>query len=133
MNMMIDFINNINNMNLMTEFIKNMFKNDNIFDYNYMFRFTTTDDEIIIDIYDNISDKKFNRYIYSFNIDNYNYKLEVEDRLYIHYINIFNIEDNDDNMLKLGYLFSLDNNKMIEYAKIFLNDEFVLILKDIIK
>ena len=65
-NMMREFINIINNRKLMTDFIKNIFDYDNFNDYNYLFRMIEEDNGIIIDIYDNVSDNRFNRYIFLF-------------------------------------------------------------------
>lgn len=130
---MLDFINRINNLGLMTEFIMNIFGYKDIFDYNYMFRIIDDGNDLIMDIYDNVSENKFNRYVYSFYDSDYDYKREIGDKLFVHYINIFKIRDIDNNVLRLGYLFSLDMDKMIDYAKIFMNDKFILILDNIIK
>ena len=39
----------------------------------------------------------------------------------------------ENNIIKLGYLFKLKKNKMIEYAHKFLSDEVVDILSEILK
>ena len=60
-NIMRDFINTINDNRLMTLFIKTIFGYENFFDYNYLFRMIDNDKEIIIDIYDIVSDNRINR------------------------------------------------------------------------
>lgn len=132
-NILINFIKIINDRGLMTKFIKNIFNYQNFFDYNYMFRYTQKENTLIIDIYDNVSDTKFNRYIFNFNKCNYTYKKEITDNLHIHHISILNVKDNKENLIKLAYLFKLNKDKMIKYSKTFLDNEFIIILNDIIK
>jgi len=130
---MCDFINEVNNRNLMTLFIKNIFGYEDFFDYNYLFRMINTDREIIIDIYDNISDNRFNRYIFSFVKLGYDIKVVEERNVFVSYISVFDVADIDNNLLKLAYLFKIDDNLMIEYANNFLDDVFVEILNEIVK
>lgn len=132
-NIMRDFIKIVNNRGLMTEFIKNIFGYKNFFDYNYIFRLKDKENNLILDIYDNVTESKFNRYIFNFSKCDYTYKKEFKDNLYIHYISVLNINDSDYNLIKLAYLFKINNDKMIEYAKPFLDNELILILEDIIK
>jgi hypothetical protein len=132
-NMMRDFINIINNRRLMTSFIKNIFGYKNFFDYNYIFRSTDKDNELIIDIYDNVTENRFNRYIFNFDNCNYTYEKKLIDNIHIHYISVLNVKDNDNNLIKLAFLFNLEKDKMIEYAKTFLDKEFIITIKDIIK
>ena len=61
---MIKFINEIINREMLTEFIKEIFNYENLFDYNYIFRMVDKDNFIIIDIYDNVSKNRFNKYIF---------------------------------------------------------------------
>ena len=63
---MFRFLSNIQKSNLLTDFIKNIFNYNELHDYNYIFRMSNADNKIIIDIYDNISDHRFNRYIFWF-------------------------------------------------------------------
>ena len=130
---MCDFINEINNRKLMTLFIKNIFKYEEFYDYNYIFRMTSTDYEIIIDIYDNVSNNRFNRYIFSFIDLGYDIKVIEEGNVFVSYISINNVIDCDNNLLKLAYLFKIDDSFMIEYASSFLDNIFVSILDEIIK
>ncbi len=132
-NIMYKFINTIENNNLMTEFIINIFDYQNFNKYNYIFRMIKEKDNIIIDIYDNISDNRFNRYIFCFTNCNYDIKRVEESNVYVTYISINNIKTNENKLYKLAYLFSLDKNTMINYAKTFLNHKFITILESIIK
>lgn len=127
-----EFINKINDSKLMTQFIKNIFGYENFFDYNYLFRMIDGDNEIIIDIYDNVSDNRFNRYIFSFVNQDYGFNVVEEGNVFVNYINVLNITDSDNNLLKLAYLFKIDDEKMIEYANSFLDNVFVDILKNIV-
>lgn len=132
-NVMRDFINEIYNNNLMTKFIINIFDYENFNDYNYLFRMIDGDNEIIIDIYDNVSNNRFNRYIFSFDLNDYDIKVNEEGNVFVNYICVLNICDCDNKLLKLAHLFNIDDNKMIEYAGSFLNNVFVEILRDIMK
>ena len=129
---MYQFIKKINDVGLITKFIINIFDYRCINDNNYIFRISENNEEIIIDIYDNISNTRFNRYIFNF-IDNSNVKKYKDDFVYITYISILNVVDSDNKLLKLSYLFKIDCNKMLEYADNFFDKDFVEILKDTIK
>lgn len=128
-----EFINVINNRNLMTKFIKNIFGYKNFYDYNYLFRMIDNNDEIIIDIYDNVSDNRFNRYIFSFNDKEYEFRMIEEGNVFVSYISVLNIVCCDNNLLKLAYLFKIDEILMVDYAKNFLDNVFVEILECILK
>lgn len=133
--LMKEFIETIDRRKLMTQFIKNMFNYQELYDYNYLFRIKEEGNMIVIDIYDNVSNNRFNRYIYCFSPGKYMIKIEERDNVFVNYINIMNIDkDNyENNIIKLGYLFKLKKNKMIEYAHKFLSDEVVDILSEILK
>lgn len=133
--LMKEFIETIDRKKLMTQFIKNMFNYQELYDYNYLFRIKEEGNMIVIDIYDNVSNNRFNRYIYCFSPGKYMIKIEEKDNVFVNYINIMNIDkDNyENNIIKLGYLFKLKKNKMIEYAHKFLSDEVVDILSEILK
>lgn len=133
-NMLREFINEINDRKMMTQFIKNIFGYENFFDYNYLFRMVDNDSELIIDIYDNVSDNRFNRYVFNFDdCLGYDLKVVYEGNVFVNYISVSDALDNCDNLLKLAYLFKIDDSNMLEYAESFLDREFVLILKDILK
>ena len=127
------FINKINDRKLMTKFIRNIFDYDKIQDYNYIFRMIDGNNEIIIDIYDNISDNRFNRYIFSFGEKDYTFKVLEEGNVFVNYISVLNMVDSDNKLEKLAYLFKLEDNEMLIYANTFLNKIFVDILEEIIK
>lgn len=118
---------------LITLFIKELFNYDNFNDYNYIYRMSEKNNSIIIDIYDNISSNRFNRYIFSFKKSNYDYQVEENNNVFVSYINILNTKDSSNKLLKLGYLFNIRKNKMIEYASSFLDSKIVECLKDVLK
>ena len=130
---MYKFIKTIQDRKLLTEFIINLFDYDNFNDYNYIFRMTDNNNSIILDIYDNISDHRFNRYIFDFNDVKSKLDIIKQGNVFLTIMPIKNVSDDDIKLYKLAYLFKLDKNKMIEYSKTFLNKEFVDILSEIIK
>ncbi len=131
---MFRFLSNIQKSNLLTDFIKNIFNYNELHDYNYIFRMSNADDSIIIDIYDNISDNRFNRYIFDFNDEKAGVSIIREGNVFVTKIPIKNMSSDDNNKLyKLAYLFSLDSSLMIEYSKTFLDSNFVIILNEILK
>lgn len=132
-NMLRDFINEINDNKMMTQFIKNIFGYENFYDYNYLFRMVDNDSELIIDIYDNVSDNRFNRYVFSFVDLGYDLKIMYEGNVFVNYISINEVLDSDNNLLKLAYLFKIDEEYMIDYGYSFLDLEFVEIIRDILK
>ena len=130
---MYNFINEIKNRGLLTKFIKLIFNYDNFNDYNYIFRIFMESDRVVMDIYDNISDNRFNRYVFFFDNDKHGIKCIKEGNVYVTYINVLNISDGSNYLSKLAYLFKLDKEEMFEYANTFLEQEYIDILKDIIK
>ena len=131
--LMFDFLKVIYDRGLITKFIKNLFNYNEINDYNYIFRLMNLQNEVIIDIYDNFSINRYNRYVFSFDNDDYEIKVNKEGFVYVKYISIFNVKNLDDKLLKFAYLFSLNSDDMVEYASSFLDSEFVEILLCIIK
>lgn len=126
------FIEKIEDRKLMTLFIKELFDYDNFNDYNYLFRMKDDNKRVIIDIYDNVSSNRFNRYIFSFTKGDYDFKLVEDKNVFVSYINVLNLADSDNKLLKLGYLFRIRKNKMIGYAKTFLTDEIVKCLEEVL-
>ncbi|MGN1358183.1 MAG: hypothetical protein ACI4WU_02315 [Bacilli bacterium] len=126
------FIEKIEDRKLMTLFIKELFDYDNFNDYNYLFRMKDDNKRVIIDIYDNVSSNRFNRYIFSFTKGDYDFKVVEDKNVFVSYINILNLVDSDNKLLKLGYLFRIRKNKMIGYAKTFLTDEIVKCLEEVL-
>jgi len=130
--LMYQFVTYIYNNKLTTKFLRNILIYDELHDYNYIFRVALSDNYIIIDIYDNISENRFNRYIFDFNKRNHSFKMNQISNVYVTYINIFSTRKPSSNILKLAYLFKLSRSRMINYAKKFLDDEFIVILKKLI-
>lgn len=129
---MYKFIYLINKNKLTTLFLKNIFNYECLNDYNYIFRLSKEKECIIIDIYDNFSIHRFNRYIFNFDKAVYTYDTIKDNNVYITYIGIQEIKDSNIKLLKLGYLFKIDNHEKIEYARNFLEDEFIKLLDKII-
>ncbi len=126
--MLYRFIKSIQRRKLLTLLLENIFDYKNIHDYNYIFRIINEKDQIIIDIYDNVSDNRFNRYIFSF--DKYQKKTNyTNNNVFITYINVFDIEKINNKLDMFGYLFTLDNDKMVGYALTFLDERIVEVLK----
>ena len=130
--MMFAFIKRIENEHKLTLFIKNIFDYKNFNDYNYIFRVINEDNFVIMDIYDNVTENRFNRYIFDFNIDKYDVKCKCINNVFVTMINIFNMDDSDNKLYKLAFLFSDKNNDLIKYANTFLEKTFIDILDDII-
>jgi hypothetical protein len=127
------FINKINDRKLLTKFIINIFDYEGLQDHNYIFRMIDGNNEVIIDIYDNVSDNRFNRYIFSFIDNDYVFKVLEEGNVFVNYISVLNMVDSNNKLEKLAYLFKLDEDEMLDYANTFLNKIFVDILEEIIK
>ena len=115
--LMYTFIKSIEKNKILTKFIQNIFEYSELNDYNYLFRLTKDNDSVIFDIYDNISENRFNRYIFYFNkdidIDNFS-----SNNVYVTNINVIKAHDSNKGLYKLAYLFNIDNDKMIKYARI---------------
>ena len=123
------FIKTIEREKKLTLLITNIFNYQKFNDYNYISRIIKTQNEIIIDIYDNISINRFNRYIFNFSPSKYIIKKKEENNVFITSIWIENVKDNKDKLLKLAYLFkTLD----LEYAKTFLHNDIINILNKIL-
>ena len=127
--MLYAFIKRIESHKLLTLFIKNIFDYDTLYDYNYIFRIIVDDEMIIIDIYDNVSHHRFNRYIFDFDRKIKDIGSLNKNNVFLTYININHVTDSDNKLYKLAYLFSLDNDKMLNYATTFLDNKLVEILK----
>lgn len=118
---------------LLTRFIALLFDYKDFHDYNYLYRMVEENKRIIIDIYDNISSNRFNRYIISFKENDKGYNIQEMDNVFVTYINVFKIENADSMLLKFCYLFTLELDKMVEYAKGFLDLDMVLCLEEMLK
>ena len=130
--LMLRFIRIIRNRKLLTDFIKNIFDYDDFNDYNYLFRVQSEDDRVIIDIYDNISENRFNRYNFIFSNGDFDVQVFRKDNVFNTYMYIVNLTDSNNKLLKFGYLFKLDEEEMVEYAKTFLDIKFVMVLDNLL-
>jgi len=133
--LMFKFISYIYNKGLITKFLINIFNYQNFSEINYIFRVSLEDNYVIMDVFDNISANRFNRYFFDFGRNKYKFKVEELSNVFLSRINISNLKNNNtnqNNLLKLAYLFKLSHSRMINYAKKFLDEEFVTILRDII-
>ena len=130
---MYNYIKKIQECGLLTEFIAYLFDYKNFFDYNYIFRLGSDTESIIIDIYDNISHNRFNRYIFSFSKGPYDYRTKEIDNVYVTKIYLPNLEKENTKLLKLAILFKQEKNNIITYAKTFLPDKYLKILMEALK
>ena len=119
--------------NILTLFIKSIFDYEEFYDYSYLFRMKEEGNTEIIDIYDNVSDNRFNRYMFIYDKGEYYISVIDECNGFVSYIYVYNVVDSKDKLLKLAYLFNLDNDLMVEYAKSFLPDKIIQILIKVIK
>ena len=131
--MLYRFIKRIERSKLLTLFIQNIFDYDNLYDYNYIFRINKEGDNLVIDIYDNVSVNRFNRYIFNYDNKIINNDNLCDNNVFITYINVNDVKDSNNKLYKLAYLFKLDNDNMIAHANTFLDQKIVDILKSIIK
>ena len=131
--MLYRFIKRIERRKLLTLFIQNIFDYDNLYDYNYIFRINKEGDNLVIDIYDNVSVNRFNRYIFNYGNNVINNDNSCDNNVFITYINVNNIKDSNNKLYKLAYLFKLEDDNIITYANTFLDQKIVTILKTIIK
>lgn len=131
--MLYRFIKRIERSKLLTLFIQNIFDYDNLYDYNYIFRINKEGDNLVIDIYDNVSVNRFNRYIFNYGNNVINNDNSCDNNVFITYINVNNMKDSNNKLYKLAYLFKLEDDNIITYANTFLDQKIVTILKTIIK
>ena len=131
--MLYRFIKRIERSKLLTLFIQNIFDYDTLYDYNYIFRINKEGDNLVIDIYDNVSVNRFNRYIFNYDNKVINNDNSCDNNVFITYINVNNMKDSNNKLYKLAYLFKLEDDKIITYANTFLDQKIVTILKTIIK
>ena len=129
----ITLLDKIQSRGLLTVFIKDLFDYEELNDYNYIYRLTKDTDSVIMDIYDNISANRFNRYIFSFEEGDYDIKTMEDKNVFVTKIHVLNVTKPDTKLLKLVYMLNLDNAEMVKYADSFLDKEIVKILSEIIK
>ena len=132
--LMREFIKLLDSRNLLTLFIKNIFNYQEFNDYNYLFRMVEDGNKIIIDIYDNVSVHRFNRYIFNFGKKRYDGSMIFSnDNVYVTYIDINYLTNNASDIFRLGYLFKIKKGMMLDYAKDFFDDEILVVLEEILK
>ena len=101
-----------------------------------MSRIVVNDKSVILDVYDNILENRFNRYIFDFKNKNYIYNVDDKEDVFVTSICINNLtEDNiyGNNLLRFAYIFKLDTKNMIGYAKEIFTNDIVSILEKVIK
>lgn len=85
-----------------------------------------------MDLFDNISENRFNRYMFDFSKGKKVIEYNCPANIFVTHIKIFKVKKDDNNLVKLAYLFKLKKCRMIGFAKTFLDDQFVKILEQFI-
>jgi len=130
--LMYKFISNIYSNGLITNFLINIFNYKNLNEYNYIFRLSVEGYYVIIDLFDNISENRFNRYFFDFSTGKKTMIINKSSNIFVTHIKVLKVSKDGSNLLKLAYLFKLKKSRMINFAYKFLDDEFVEILKQFI-
>lgn len=135
MKIMSEFLNSLDKNKKLTIFYKIIFNYEVLNDYNYISRIVNNNNNyIIIDIYDNVLDNRFNRYIFDFKNKDYIIDVKSDGDVIVTRICVNGEYTPDSNLMKLAYLFSnRNNNNMLFYAKTFLPEDIVIILEKNIK
>ena len=63
----------------------------------------------------------------------YDYMVEVHNNVYVHYYNVFRLGGKLDKRMMFGYLFTLSYDKMVEYAREFMDTEYLECLEMVLK
>lgn len=126
---MSEFLNSLSKKNKLTTFFKIVFDYKVLNDYNYISRFVTTSDEVIIDIYDNVLDNRFNRYIFNFHDREELININDNDDVIVTVINVNANYVPWNNLMRLAYLFSDFVIDKYNYAKTFLPLDIISLLK----
>lgn len=127
------FLKEIEKRGLLTKFIINIFGYKDFHDYNYICRIKKIDKQINLEIFDNVSEKKFNRYEFDFGNSDIGIQEGMIDNVWVMHINVRRMFNCDQNIFKLAHLCKLDRKKMVWYAFGFLDWEFVRIIISILK
>ena len=130
-----EFLYSLEEEKKLTKFLKIIFKYKVLHDYNYISRIVVNDKSVILDVYDNILENRFNRYIFDFENKNYIYNVDDKEDVFVTSICINITEDNiyGNNLLIFAYIFKLDTKNMIGYAKEIFTNDIVSILEKVIK
>lgn len=123
------FIKRVERNKLLTLFIKNIFDYTQLSDYNYIFRVINKKEMVVIDIYDNISEHRFNRYIFDFSKEFKDINNIGTGDVFLTYININFVKYNANKLCKFAYLFKLEDHEAINYATSFLDGKLINLLK----
>ena len=127
-NEMYSFFRKIINKKLMTKFLINIFDYEGLEDYNYISRLSSNKDSVILDIYDNVTENRFNRYCFNFNEESKTIFNEEYDNVFLTNIAVLNSTDDDNKLIKFAYLFNLSKKDRVEYGSTFLDKKFVDLL-----
>lgn len=120
----VKFIKHIQDSNKLELFLNNIFEYKNLNSNKYVFNMQSINSKVIIDIYTKIDSNQYKRYIFDF-------KGGMEQTDGIIYIDVYNIPESKNKVFKLAYMFTLTKKEMYEYAKTFLDEELIDILKKI--
>ncbi len=123
------FLKKIEAKKLMTFFLIDIFNYIDFNDYNYISRICKKRAAVILDVYDNVTDNRFNRYWFDFSKNNQKYFVKETNNVFVTHINILSNNETSNNLFKLAYLFKISYKERVEYAKSFLRKEIVNILK----
>jgi hypothetical protein len=127
------YLRSLNNKNKLIKLLKIFFGYKDIKKDNYLVRLYEDDDRVVMDIYDNINDNRFNRYIFDFKNTLGIIVREYRTNVYITEIYIRTINKTNKLILKFAYIFKLKDEEMNGYAKNILPKELLTPLLDIIK
>ena len=129
----IKYLNTLKRNKQLTSFISYIFDYKNLNESNYIFRMKKENNNIIIDIYDNISKNKLNKYIFNYENSTQAIKKSRVNDIYVTNIYMKNLKNSRTKIYKLAYLFTLNKKDMENYAKTFLKQEFIELLLKAIK
>lgn len=133
--LMYNFILKIYDDGLTTEFLKQIFNYQNISEINYIFRVSLKKKMVVIDVFDNISRNRFNRYFFEFKRGKRYYVVDEHSNVFTTKIKVLSLSKKqtlESNLLKLAYLFKQRPSKIVGYSQTFLSDELVNVLINVI-
>jgi len=129
--LMYSFILEVDNQGKTTEFLKQLFCYKELCDVNYIFRVSLNGKTVVMDVFDNISENRFNRYFFQFKKAKPNYLVNELNNIFVTTINVLSLNKTiffENNLLKFAYLFKCRSSMTVNYAKTFLSDELTNIL-----
>lgn len=128
---MFNYINEIDKKNLVTKMLVETFDYVELEDHNYIFRVSSDETSVIMDVYDNVTVNRFNRFYFSFNVNSIDHYQKEANNVFETWINVFKCNESK-NIFKFAHLFTLDTNDMIKYAESFLSNEFISLLEEVL-